>query len=142
MRIAFLVSPLLCLIALILVTSYSFAGQIIADWPDVIVCKKQVTGPKTFRSVVQIPLFVSITAVEESSTCINDKEIGRHYTAVYRSTHDHPVSMVEDEYQMRFCGVSVGEASAQLVLRDATDCQIGDTISQLEARGQTRRFGP
>jgi hypothetical protein len=127
-----LIIPLIAMFAA--VTHFALAGQIIPDWPDIIICKKQQTIGAT-TTIYQLVLFLlQIGQVQNEG----------QYVAEYASTHYHDAVTGKEynSYIMLFQGPSAAQASAAAVPSNTIDCPPGITILQLQAQGQTRSFGP
>jgi hypothetical protein len=107
------------------------AGQIVSDWPDVIVCKEQETI-NAITTTYQIPLYLSKSGLVEGQGA---------YVANYASIHWHDATGgVNDQYLMSFAGSTADQASALAVPSGTLDCPPGITVGKLRAQGQTRNF--
>jgi hypothetical protein len=125
----------------------AYAGSIFNDWPDVIICKKQLDADMAREYVFIISSAKITTSV--TSRCLTGGTIPNTHEATYVPLHWH----AEDAHgnlkvvgpitgAMMFCGPTIDEAAASLAPAsdDIDDCRIGVKIAELTARGQTRNF--
>jgi hypothetical protein len=114
------------------------------NWPDMIICEFETLPDVKAKGTVT--LFRSRDIESDTAGCpALSIASGSSVDADFRSVHGHAHTMkgeliVESEFQMRFCGRSIDNATAYLASKYLKNCKAGETMSQLIARGQTRSF--